>query len=95
LTKLSVIKVIAGWVCAGIALPFVLNYLRPGLAGLTMLYFLTAALMIFVAPVAHILLARSAVEADSYSAARTVAKVAGGIVAVVVILALLGIFNFA
>ena len=91
----SVVKVIAGWVSAGIALPFVLYYLFPGMAGVVALYLLTGALMIFAAPVAHILLARSAVEAGSYSAPRTVAKVAGGVVAVVLILALLGIFNFA
>jgi hypothetical protein len=91
----SVVKVIAGWVCAGVAVPFVLLYLHPGMAGLAALYLLTGALMILAAPVAHILLARSAVKAGSYSAALTVAKVAGGVVAVVLILALLGLFNFA
>jgi hypothetical protein len=91
----SALKVIAGWVSAGIALPFVLYYLFPGMAGVAALYVLTGALLILAAPVAHILLARSAVKAGSYSAPRTVAKVGGGVVAVALVLALLGLFNFA
>ncbi|MDB6009982.1 MAG: hypothetical protein JWL65_2232 [Gammaproteobacteria bacterium] len=91
----SVPMIIAGWVCAGLAFPFVLGFLLPGLAGLTALYLLTGALMIAVAPLAHIILARTAVAGGSYSPPRTVAKVAAGIFLVILLLALLGIFNFA
>jgi hypothetical protein len=55
----SVPIIIAGWVRAGLAFPFVLGFLLPGLAGLTALYLLTGALMIAVAPLAHIILART------------------------------------
>lgn len=91
----SVPMIIAGWVGAGLALPLILVFLLPGLAGLTTLYLLIGALMISVAPVVHILLARTAVEGGSYSPPRTVAKVAAGLFLVVLLLALLGIFNFA
>ena len=91
----SLPRIIVGWVCAGIAFPFVLNYLYPGLAGLTVLYLLTGALMILVAPLGQILLARRAVEVGLYSPPRTVAKVAAGILSAVLLLALLGVFNFA
>jgi hypothetical protein len=91
----STLKIIAGWVGAGVAFPIVLGFIFPGLAGLSLLYLLTGALLILIGPVAHVLMARSAVESGTYNAPRTVAKVAAGIFATVLILALLGVFNFA
>ena len=81
--------------CAGIVLPFTAGYLLTPLAGLAALILLTSALMIFVGPVAHLVLARRAAEVGSYSPTWTALKVAAGILATVTILALLGLFNFA
>jgi hypothetical protein len=89
------LNIVAGWASAGVALPLVLALLVPGLAGLSLLYALTGALLIFIGPVAHILIARSAVEDGTYNGPRIVAKAAASIFAFVLILALLGAFNFA
>jgi uncharacterized membrane protein YidH (DUF202 family) len=91
----SNIKIIVGWVGAGLFLPIAFLYFANPLAGLALFTILFGALLILIGPIAHIVLARRAIHAGEYRPLRVVAIVVAGICLLAFIVASFGFFNFA
>jgi hypothetical protein len=90
----SNIKIIVGWASAGLLLPLAFLYLANPLAGLALFSILFGALLIFVGPVAHIVLAKRAIFPGEYRPLRVIAIVLAGICLLAFVIASFGFFDF-